>query len=336
MNEEWLKKSDTTAVRAIAAIGIMYTHLVFFSPVSNLIVLKDIGYLCVGIFFFYTGYNAICSYRTNGLRGYIVKKIKRVYLPLFVANQLMILFKYKTGAPPQKDLLLQHILGIRLINPTLWYVNCIIAFYIIFYLVFTLLRLLRKVKPLTNICDSKIVLLIAFTVVFLVYALVHPWASNKFGFYPNEKSQYPFPLLVGAIFALYKTQVETFLKKFKFQSLALLIPILLVAHSRNMEHMSIAVGPINLYDSLPPVLTAIIVNFYLYNETINSKVLNFIGTISYEIYLLHYILLSLFKSNLIPIKNDYLYVTVYTVTLIILAHLLHSICNLSFLPKREK
>ena len=91
MAENSFKRNNTGAMRAVAALVVLFCHLnnTMTARVENpLLVLCSYGNVAVSLFFFYTGYNLLYSYmkRPGWAEDFWLKKLSRIYLPFVLVN----------------------------------------------------------------------------------------------------------------------------------------------------------------------------------------------------------------------------------------------------------
>lgn len=317
MNLE-IQKKNTNAIRGIAAIGIMLTHLgrTITTDGSLLLAFTPIGYLCVGIFFYYSGYNLIYQYlhKLSLPSGFLYSKIKRVYLPFCVGNFVFLAFSYANGeyAFTSFPTLLKNILGFSLLNKTLWYLISILLFYFIFYICFSIHSILLKRSILKK--SRKFSILIFALLSFLLYATVYPKLALATGTIPGANECCPLALLTGMAVALYEEKLQPFVRKNKIPLFVFFYLAMTVFHHYNIAGYKLWSPTVNLYNQLAPVFCALAVNILLVNEKIQFQPLQLVGKWSLQLYILHYPFMLLFRSNIMYIQNDYVYFLIYLFT----------------------
>lgn len=149
-------------VKYIAALLVVNGHLfIFGNPQSPVSPFMDLGACCVSIFFFFSGYGLMSSYRHKGdeyMRYFIKKRIIKVLIPLITAYVVTLpIYAFFKGPVDWHKVLMTVAWG----GPYLrfsWYVTEIVALYFIFYIV---------MKPCYNIYYKRNILTIS---VFLLIA----------------------------------------------------------------------------------------------------------------------------------------------------------------------
>ena len=136
MNIEKLSKNQTNTLKGIAIIVILIAHIGtrysrFFTP---------LGGIGVAIFLILSGYGLELSYQKNGLKNFWKKRLLNVFIPYFCIELISLLFIPKSYISFILDVLLivpKHPLG--------WYLNCLLIWYILFFLI-RMFRSSDKVK----------------------------------------------------------------------------------------------------------------------------------------------------------------------------------------------
>ena len=323
---KWISKNNANAIRGFAAIGIMFTHLghTIADATNNILLFSSIGYLCVGIFFFYTGYNLLATVNKNGLKLFVYKKIKRIYIPFALSNVLYIIFQsMNIDYSASVRGVIYSIIGLRLINDTLWYVISILWFQVIFYVLYGLnIFILKRISG-----NNKYVSLIILCITLILYSLTYTKVAEITGAIHGWNEIFPLCIVVGVLVYTFEDKLVNIVFKNKVELMMLFLTALCICHANLIRGNEFIVGSVNLYDCLAPVLCALFVNMIICNEDVQGRVIGFIGTISYEIYLLHMVVLLFLRSNLLYINNDAIYVVVYTITLIVLSYLFNRLNN---------
>ena len=145
MKETFLDKKTSNCIKGISAIFIMLGHICGSLPMPVRFLFS--GEMWVGVFFFYSGYGLIKSYKNRGedyLKGFIKKKIINIWIPFLIAESFYtISYCIKNGGLTATDIIL-GCLGIKLYNSVLWYVIELLAINLLFYLLYKFCRIKNK------------------------------------------------------------------------------------------------------------------------------------------------------------------------------------------------
>lgn len=224
-HDDYLGRAQTTCIKGIFAVIILFSHIRTYVELDNNILdkiynfsLSLIGQLMVTIFLFYSGYGILESYKQNKgysrtfFRNRIIKTLIHFDLAvlLYLAVNTILGIKYES---------LNYILcwiGWKSIGNSKWFIFDILALYLLTLLAFNLTKFLakdgEKIKTLlTIICTGTIIL-----VVFLYIT-----KSNEGSWWYDTLLTYPF----GMLYSYYKEAID---KKLKEKGWALTVLITLV------------------------------------------------------------------------------------------------------------
>lgn len=313
-----LKKNSTDAIRAVAAIVIVFCHLVRtmqMRPENPLLLLNVFASDAVGIFFFYTGYNLLYGYihkeGTSWTKEYWRKKITRIYLPFVLMNLVFQIYWWLLGKEPYDiKIIIECLLGFYVLGTTLWYIQSVMLVYALFYVVFRLAQLMTrggKTRCISAVCSI---------VVVVMYSALYA----HFGAYIAPDSIFPLSLLAGMLFAISEDKLAKFIRRYKWELFFSLAFVSFVLHRYGVYGYRLVIAEkIELYEILRPLATALAANALIVDEEIKSPVLSKISSISLPLYLTHTICYQILRSELIYIKGDLAYMVMYLVCLTITA-----------------
>ncbi|MCR5835542.1 MAG: acyltransferase [Lachnospiraceae bacterium] len=262
-------KNNSIVLKFVASIWIIFGHLRIHPFLSG------IGFIGVGIFYFFSGYGlAYCTInRKDYLDDFFKKKFIRIFVPFY--------FMY---------LIYQVLIEYRGFNPTIlwkflyfnfgcnyhWYVKSILYIYITYYI-------FRKIMLRVNENSNRYILLGFLT-----------WITSAMlvsGFENDPNRILPLAFIVGWIIATKQESINEFLKKNRYLILVELVALVLLY--------------LNIYFSVFDGMTLFIVSNYtlpclagllfyhmeLIIKCENTKVIN-ACTCSYEMYLVHPIIIQ--------------------------------------------
>ncbi|MEQ8156905.1 MAG: acyltransferase [Clostridiaceae bacterium] len=290
-----LDKLCTKELKGIAIIFVILGHMsidkhIFITP--NLVYAGAWG---VTLFLILSGFGITKSYLNNGMNfAKLIGRIKSILIPYSIVTLVWIiidcLYLDKTYSAKTIILVLLGIDGRRSIDASMWYISIILFWYIIFYITFRL-QLKNYIKVLLLFCFSYVI----YRGHFDSYLL--DLSSNW------QLSAFSFP--VGVSLSLYSEEIMDYLHKKNIKYLFLLLAVVLFLlfiilvkyNSASLKCYILTNTSISLF------FIMIVVLLRYYNFT--SKFFEFIGSISYEIYLFEgvfmwkYSLLRIFQSKLI-------------------------------------
>lgn len=286
---DWI---GTVQLKGIAILLVILSHLQVLKLVSLPYDLSFSGAWGVAIFLLLSGFGLTQSYLKNGVsNGFFRKRLSKVVLPYVIVTGIWIAVDaiFLTRAYPWTTALLA-LVGFDLstsIDPTMWFVTFIILWYLIFFLVFKL--------PTHD--AVKLGLLFVFAYLFRNYAaLMFPSRiAWQWGLHA-----YLFP--AGALAGLYYRRLSYAVRP---KVLALCLGIATIPAFYAFSHY---VGKslienqnysrANFAFALGIIILVAIARFY----GLKSKLLIFIGSISYELYLFEWVFMS--KYNLLHVFDN--------------------------------
>ena len=315
-----LDKSFSGCLKGLFAVFIALGHLVLLSEPSTslLLPLQNFGYLCVAFFFMMSGYGLTLGYLKGGLKGFAKKRILKIYVPYMVAT-LMIGLLYLAFMEDVKisDILIKALIMRPVYaDRMLWYVFVQVLMYIFFWISF-------KFIPEKKNNLFKLLGLLGLTLAYIVVCKVIHESLWRY------KTVLCFPL--GVFVGLYKDQVISLIKKYFAVFVVPAIPVCAVGFAfAIMDKHSFITSLVSA------LLFACLAVFVSYKVSIRSKVLHFLGDISYEFYIFQLPIIHITLKN-IDSKIDYLYpiiIIIVTTLLAYCAHLLSDfICKKITAPK---
>ncbi|NLG03213.1 MAG: acyltransferase [Clostridia bacterium] len=120
------------------------------------------GILIVGYFFFCSGYGLIHSLNTkeNYLQGFVKKRIILILVPFFICNYIYLIFSQIMGVTFSSVDLIAAFFGLLLSNNEMWFAVEIMILYLLFYLIF---RLIKKQNVAIGVMSVCVIALMALS-----------------------------------------------------------------------------------------------------------------------------------------------------------------------------
>ena len=307
-NDEYLSLSNTLQLRGFMAVLIVIHHLSgWFSAASLLAPFKFIGYLIVAVFFFISGYGLYYGFcrKTNYLKNFLRNRLPNVYIPYFIFTIIWSIgLDFTQDKVTFKDFILS-LVGYRIFLIGGWYIVVLIIMYILFYVSFR---------------QDKINRLVLF---FLLFSAVFA------AFFIFDKTLWLRSLLsfpIGILWCKYKDKIDEFFKKHYslmfFVCILVFVIFVVVRLFSELKNLTLA---FNLSSILTSSFFTLIVIISLKKISLNNKVLVFLGKISNEIYLLHYLFLILLSKSELISSHIALFVICTFLTVIPVAYLLNKL-----------
>lgn len=277
-----LDRTTTNCCKGIAAIIIMLHHISF--RVSNLpVYVKPIWYIAfpiVGFFFFMSGYGLTCGLlqKKNYLQGFLSKRLLNIIAPYVIVAIVWIGLEIIGGQTPTRAI--AEAFTIRYIQP-LWFIWVIIAVYIVFYAVFNHTEI--------NVGAYW------FAVITIAYILISAFVNPRDEMYASI-----IGMPLGILWAMYERKIDSYFEiGFLRKEIVAIVAFVILFIGRLT--LSVVGFDNQLFQSvLRNIITiAFIVPLIelLKKVKIQKRFLIWLGTISYEIYIIHPFILYFFEKE---------------------------------------
>lgn len=350
-NDGFMSLSQTKALQGFFALLIMFHHAgqktcaPWLNPkfiIPGLELFVPIGYFFVGIFLFCSGYGLFKSYKAKPdyLNGFFKRRILPLIVAFYTTGWIFLIVRFLMKQKMDTEQIIYYITGLQLSNPNAWYVITLPFFYLAFYLFF------KFIKKDGWAIFATCFVVFAYTVLGTCIDHNDFWMRGEWWY----NSVHFFSL--GLLFAKFEEPVIKHVKKYYILYLILAFVGIFVFYgfseytqatfSYYGENMRLPFGKkvgnrwICLISQMLASCAFVFFVFMLgMKMKIGNKVLNFMGTITLEFYLIHGLFVELFGFNFVDarpaihyIKNVALYVLVVLVLGLISAILLQKLHNL--------
>ena len=305
---------NTMPIRGILAIIVLLHHLSsYYLEFSFISPFKHVGYIAVALFFFLSGYGLSWGYqhKQNYLKNFLIKHILRLYIPYLICVGVYVVSIgiINRSFPTLSDILLSLIfLGPT--NPVGWYVGELILFYIVFYISFSFTG------------KKRIIVFSILYCLLIVGLLLTPvkdiWTKSIIGF-PMGMILYFKRQQIDRL--ILKKYILSIIVSFCIFALGVLVKILGEIH---------VVFSVKLCGNTISCLGSIIVLYcILLKLRFGNKFLRFFGSLSYEIYLYHVLLLTILISNSFIKEHSLACFCLVLTSTILISYVVHKINVLS-------
>lgn len=293
----------TDRLRGIAAVLVVISHV---SGLTGTRIATPLGGIGVAIFLICSGYGMYNSYIKRGLEGFWRGKIKRILIPYWIAVALYYAIRF--------DRSVFNIEGIAknvlLINPIpyLWYVQYLMIFNVVFWCFF-------KIVPERK----RILAVLAVSLLFLLFIKNDMYAEQSFSFVTG--------LILGKFFMSNKMGKK---KALKTGGAFLAVSVIFLGikqfpHVRNSFYMIMNV--VQMLIKLCGACGILYITCKI--GAIWNKAFVSIGKCSYEIYIVHTLLIPCLVDSGVNIMSMLFYLAGCGVGVILLHRLLQSIQKFS-------
>ncbi|MBR0465875.1 MAG: acyltransferase [Clostridia bacterium] len=259
-NEEYMSLTNTLPVRGIMAVAIVLHHLAENNLGGKFFpLLIHLGYLIVAVFFFFSGYGLTFSYLKKGksyLKGFWKKRILYLIVILFVFAFVYSIYY----------IVIDKFVFSPFLVDNCWYIYIQIVLYILFYISF----ILFGEKNIGLSLFLLFVLQILLTVILILLKFDSIWIISNFGF------------IAGCFLAYKKDCIDKVIKNYFF--LLLFVSIILFG---GFSLLPTVVNAYYISRFGSTVVFCVIVCLVMTKIRFKGKALNYLGSISLEIYLIH-------------------------------------------------
>lgn len=296
---QWMDRNYTTAVKGFSILTVVWAHSGARLSVGGIQFIAGIG---VALFLICSGYGLEISYEKNGLHGFWKKRLLGVCLPFWLIEAVGLLI---AGAFSINT----YLLDFFFLKPATgygWFMGYIVICYLIFYAV-------KRFVP-----DEKrmAVLVGAFVAWFVLESL---FFANPDMPFLRARQMMSFPC--GVLLAKHKEKIEETLTKPK--------STLILMWGGTLCLLFMAITQLHIVKELPylfsntmailtclPMAIGVLVFGKSFGRLFENKMLLMVGTVSYEIYLVHAFTLGMIKQSIIS-------VFIFAVVTYVLAYILH-------------
>lgn len=282
---QWMDRNYTTAIKGFSILTVVWAHSGAMLSVGGIQFIAGIG---VAQFLMCSGYGLEISYEKNGLKGFWRKRLLSVCLPFWTVELAGLL---ATGAFFIKT----YLLDFCFLKPATgygWFMGYIVICYLIFYAVKRLIK------------DRKMQMVVLFGAFGIWFVVESVFFANPDMPFLRARQMLSFP--VGVLLAINKEKIEWTLTKAK--------NILILTGGGTMCLLFMAITQLNVVKSLPyivsnalalltclPIAIGIMAFGKSFGGLFENKMLAMIGTISYEIYLVHAFTLGMIKPSVVSV-----------------------------------
>ena len=316
-NKEYLNVKSTSGLRGFLALGIIFHHI---SPLvktgeefSNF---SYMGTYIVSIFFFLSAYGLYVQNesRENYLDNFLVKRLSKIIVPFFIISLIYIFYRFVNGQLIDLNFFINLFKQGSTIIYNGWFVDIIILMYIFFYISFKLFQ-------------NKFLSIVLNTIFITCYICLAIKLGYNFWWYNSALA-----FAIGLIWAKNQNKIDRVLEKYYFIVIILVTVLLFVSHKYD-----ILLKYLHLEDSYSYALAANLDNiiFTIYFIIVFLKKINFsnvyltlIGRISFELYMIHGLVISMLGKIFVSSRvNDVLFTLFVLIVSLIFAWIINKIIN---------
>lgn len=318
--EEPLSLDKAKAIQGFAAVAVILHHLAqeLAGNAGAIGFFNELGVLFVGIFFFFSGYGLYTSLNTkeNYLKGFLKKRFVTILIPFYMCIIVFTVAACICGTKFNPVQLLCVLSGWSLINANMWYIVEIVILYIAFYVIY---KLIKNRTAATVVMTIFVVAMITGS-----FLLAHgDDMSSSYWFQGEWWYNSTLLFVIGIIFSRHSDVIRKIARK----GYVILLPVFAVLTVLFGLQTNYALGHYSYWSEIPGVDPAYMdklrclslqlpfVIFFvcfvllaMMKVRFGNPVLKFLGSISLELYLIHYLILTgLHDGTIFRVKDPGMY-----------------------------
>jgi len=267
-----MNKQSSEQLKGIAILLVVFGHLFVTKFInSSNVAFAYLGAQGVAIFLILSGYGMTTSFLIKGMnKGFLVRRMRTVLLPYSLVTLLWFMYDYSNGKMYPIKTIMLSLSGFDFkltMDATMWYISFILIWYLYFYLIFSL--------KLPNIL--KVGLLFGFAYLLRYHSRVD-FTESVYWQWGLHAIMFP----LGALFAL--VRLDNLSERIVNVGLSFVGFMGLGIYIINLKNNGLGLGPYML-SNLSFAIATVSLMIILERFGIYSRLLSFIGSISFEIYL---------------------------------------------------
>ncbi len=337
IHEDFLSLKVTKGIQGFAAVGIMLHHLAqnateFGNVSKGLIgIYNDFGVIFTAIFFFFSGYGLYTSLKEKPdyLNHFFRKRLSSVLVPFYMANTIYaVFFLIFSGEKLSALDLVAVFTGWLLLNNNLWFIVEIVFLYVGFYIFF------KFIKNKNIACFAMAAYI--FIMVAVALLLGHDYETISAGRWFHGEWWYntTWTFFIGLMIARFKDKIVNMVKKkypaFLIGSIAVFFILWFNSlymmgrygyYYEDVDYPGYFEKFMSLIAQCPAAIAFVLMLLIISMKLkFSNKVLDFLGKISIELFLIHHMYLVIFGTL---IENNVLFFICVYAGSILTAILLH-------------
>ncbi len=312
---EPFSKTANLPIRGFFTLLVIFHHLSQqLSEPGCLKCLWEIGPFCVAVFFYFSGYGLMVSYKKDPayLAHFFPRRYGKLLVPFVLSNYLYLFADVMTGSYYSYGQMVKFLAGVELINGHAWFIVAILLFYLAFYLIFGYV----KKAPWNYL------LLFGFTFCYMTFCMLQNNSGRLFSgrWWFNSCGLFP----VGVLFAVLEEPLTEFCRRryfvFVWGSLAALgicSRFFLWISARLDAAVKVPGGRILglldqwaglVWQMLAIFLFCFLLTLAALKISFHNRLLRFLGSRSLELYLIHGLFIRLFRRPPFMVESDALFI----------------------------
>lgn len=314
VNNDYLGVNSTNGLKGLLALGIVFHHLSqWVTTGTEFVNFKYMGTYIVSVFFFISGYGLYVqnNRKEDYLDNFLSKRLSKILTPFIAISSIYLIYRSINGQVLSSLFFIDLFRKGSTVIYNGWFVDIIILMYIFFYISF-------------KIFSNRTVAILVNTLLIVGYIILAIKLGYGFWWYNSS-----LPFVLGLLWAKNKKYIDEILNKYYFIILVCITGLLFISHQ-----YSFVLKKLHIVDSVSYGFAANIDNiifiifFILMARKIDfsNKYLLFLGKISFELYMIHGLVMSIFGKYFVTSRlNDVIFTILVLIVSISLAWLINLI-----------
>ena len=303
---DYLSNKSTKSLKGLLALLIIFHHISQkVTTGENFSNFEYMGRYIVALFFFLSGYGLYFQYSNNAnyMKNFLRKRLVRIFIPFYVFIVIYVIYRATLGEVINVDFFLSFWKDHNNIIYNGWFINSIIVLYVIFYISFV-----------RNNSKTSFYTLIVLTLVYIFWKAYQDHGDWEY------VSIMAF--LLGVFWMENRSLIEKCIEKNYFSFLVSFSILMYVFHHYEVIMKNIGITNKYVYYGIVGNLCTMffVVYFLLLTNKLNfsNKYLDFLGYISFEVYMIHGLVMHYFGKFFVSSNvNDILYtIVVFCISII--------------------
>lgn len=324
LGKAYLSKNVTNCLKGIFAIMVLCHHLYQRSQILKGTPygapFQFMGAWAVAMFFFFSGYGLMASYKSKG-QSYISEFPRKRILPFYIICIILIAIysvqKYIIGYSITPKAIFDSFFFNKTVISNGWYLQSILLLYIVFYITFIL--------PIKD--NSKIFVMMIFTFLYIFMCRKLQLSLTKY--------EAVFCFNFGMLWCKWKEKIDLVLVPHRILALiissaafAMSMMVFFLSNNQSIKDIAKMISPI-AFNAFGISAVAVIIG--INGKIIDNAFTREFGKISLEVYVLQGFFINLFHCDYLYVHNAYLYVIFVALCTIAASELIHPLFKNIFL-----
>ena len=314
VNNNYLNVKSTNGLKGFLALGIVFHHLSQW--VTTGVEFSNFNYMgtyIVSAFFFLSGYGLyIQNERKEGyLDNFLVKRLSRILIPFIFISSIYLIYRSINGQALTASFFMSLFKKGSTVIYNGWFVDIIILMYVFFYISF-------------KIFSNRTVAILVNTLLIGGYIILAIKLGYGFWWYNSS-----LPFVLGLLWAKHKKYIDEVLNKYYFIVLVCITGLLFISHQYDIVYKKLHLVDSYSYAFLANIDNVIFTIFFILivrKIDFSNKYLLFLGRVSFELYMIHGLVMSIFGKYFVTSRlNDVIFTILVLIVSISLAWLINLI-----------